>query len=277
MRAVRGTRADRPARAPAPPVSVSPLATPRPTRVGQEGALAAAHASARPRLQRRDGRAAIALITEPARVGDGWRHLWLGDTGTGKTWAQRELVNLGGQLVIIHDDKGARAEYPHVRYFTTTADLLAAPAEEAAALSAAAFKGDPFSGVVCEVEEVAALALQLARVRIPVRLVVDEWDRAVSDGGRKLEAPALQACLTTGRALGLSVTGGAQTPQRCGDIVINSASSIGIFRLGQRAVNYLEERLLFDREMTAVIPTLAVGDFVIHRPGRPWDRTIYRF
>lgn len=241
--------------------------------------MEAPHARARARVQRRAGRAeALALITEPARRGDGWRHLWLGDTGTGKTWAQRELVAYdAGQLVLIHDDKGAAVEYPGVKYFRAPADLLDAPADEAGNLSAVAFRGDVFAGVTCEVEDVAALALRLARARVPVRLVVDEWDRAVSDGGRKLEAPALRACLTTGRALGLSVTGGAQTPQRCGDIVLNSASSIGMFRLGPAAVNYLEERLFFDRAMTAVIPTLAVGDFVIHRSGHPWDGVIYRF
>ena len=261
-----------------PAMSLPPSPIRRGSRADKKGGVARAAPHLEPRLQRRDGVVALALITEPMRRGDGWRHVWLGDTGTGKTWAQRRLVELPGQLVLIHDDAKAEPEYPeHARYFRSPAELLALPADEAAQLSAAAFRGDAYSAVVCEVDEVAALALTCARVRVPVRLVVDEWERAMSDGGRKMEAPNLRTCLTTGRVMGLSVAGGAQIPQRVGDTVLNSASSVGLFRCGPAAVNYLDERLYFDREMLGTIPTLQVGDFVIHRPGHPWDRTVYRF
>lgn len=211
------------------------------------------------------------------RRGDGWRHLNLGDTGTGKTWAMRELVRLPGAFVFIHDDSKAEPEYPDdARYFRTVAELEHLPAEEAD-FSAAALRGDPFAGVTVEVEEVADLAVRCARARIPTRLVVDEWERAMSDGGRKLEAPSLRTALTTGRAMGLCVAGGTQTPQRLGDVVINSASSVSLFRLGPSGVNYLDERLYFDRSMLELVPRLQVGDFVIHRPGHPWDRCVYRF
>ena len=231
-----------------------------------------------PRLQRRGGGQALALITEPMKRRDGWRHLWLGDTGTGKTYAQHRLVDLPGQLTFIHDDSKADREYDRdgVRYFRTAAELEALPVDEAN-FTAAAFRGDPYAGVVCEVEEVADLTLRCARRRWPTRLVVDEWDRAMSDGGRKLEAPSLRTCLIFGRTMGLSVAGGAQIPQRVGDVIYNSASSVGLFRCGPAACNYIEERLQWDREMTEVIPTLAVGDFLLHRPGQPWDRTVYRF
>ena len=211
------------------------------------------------------------------KKGDGWRHIWLGDTGTGKTWAQRRLVDHPGQFVLIHDDSKAQPEYPDVRYFRSPAEIYDVPPDEAATLTAVAFRGDPYAAIVCEVDEVAGAALAFARSKFKVRLVVDEWERAMSDGGRVLEAPNLRTCLTTGRAMGLSVAGGAQTPQRVGDVVINSASSVGLFRLGPRAVAYLDDRLKFDPEMLEVVPTLAVGDFVIHRPGHPWDRVVYRF
>jgi len=230
-----------------------------------------------PGLRRRDGAAALALITEPLRRGDGFRHLWLGDTGTGKTVAMRALVEYPGQLVVIHDDSKARPEYPSVRYFKTPDELRAMPADEVAELHAAAFRGDVYAGVVCEVDDVAALALQAARAHVPCRLVVDEWERAMSDGGRKMEAPNLRTCLTTGRSMALSVAGGAQIPQRVGDVVLNSASSVGLFRVGPAGLNYLDERLYFDRRMLAVVPGLQVGDFVLHRPGFPWDGVVYRF
>jgi hypothetical protein len=255
---------------PAPAAARSRKATPKKSRVAPPAAAAESSV-------RRDGAAALALITEPLRRGDGFRHLWLGDTGTGKTVAMRALVDHPGQLVLVHDDSKARPEYPQLRYFGTPGELLALPADEVEHLHAAAFRGDVFAGVACEVEDVAALALQAARARIPCRLVVDEWERAMSDGGRKLEAASLRTCLTTGRSMALSVAGGAQIPQRVGDVVINSASSVGLFRLGPAGLNYLDERLYFDRRMLEVIPRLQVGDFVLHRPGHPWDGVVYRF
>lgn len=276
MQVVR--RSVRPAAAPAAAVLPAASAAARGRKTATKAIrVAPSHAVSVASVRRRDGAQALALITEPLRRGDGFRHLWLGDTGTGKTVAMRALVDYPGQLVLIHDDSKARPEYPHVRYFHAPAQLLAAPADEVQELNAVAFRGDPYAGVVCEVEDVAALALQAARAHIPTRLVVDEWERAMSDGGRKMEAPSLRTCLTTGRSMALSVAGGAQIPQRVGDVVINSASSVGLFRLGPGGLNYLDERLYFDRRMLDVVVGLQVGDFVVHRPGFPWDGCVYRF
>lgn len=212
------------------------------------------------------------------RKRDGWRHGWLGDTGQGKTWASRRLVEVPGQLTLIHDDSKAEPEYSeHAKYYPTPAALEAQPFDEVKDLTAVAFRGDPYAGVRCEVDDVAALALRFARARFPVRIVVDETDRAMSDAGRKLESPNLRECFTTGRSMGLSVIWSTQTPQRAPDVALNSSSSIAIFRLGPAALNYLDERLYFDREMLELVPDLAVGEFVLHRPGQRWDRTVYKF
>jgi hypothetical protein len=237
--------------------------------------VAAPEAGSVARLRRGDGQAAIALITEPWQRGDGWRHLWLGDTGNGKTFAMRELVALSGHLVFIHDDKSSTPEYPdHAAYFRHPSELPLLSAEQHAKLSAAAFRGDVHAGVICEADHVALAALECARKRVPATLVIDEWRRVPSGKG---EAPNVDACVVTGRAMCLSVMAGAQIPQAVGGMMINSASSVGLFRLGPAGLNYLDERLYFDGDMLAVVPTLAVGDFVIHRPGHPWDRTVYRF
>lgn len=189
----------------------------------------------------------------------------------------RELVQMPGALVLIHDDKGARPEYPQVRYFRDPAELLALPAEEAQQLQAAAFRGDVYTACICDVDQVAALALQLARARVPVRLVVDELERAVSPGGRELASENVRHCFTQGRALGLSVLWGTQTPQRVPREVLDQSSSVGLFRLGPRALNYLDERCLFDPAMLGTVEQLGVGEFVIWRNGHRWDGVVYRF
>lgn len=193
----------------------------------------------------------------------------------GKTWAMRALVAYPGALVFIHDDKSAVPEYPdHATYFRTPAELERIGPEQQAAISAAAFRGDIHAGQICEADEVAAAALGCARKRVPALLVIDEWRRVPTGKG---DAPNVDACVLTGRAMGLSVAAGAQIPQNVGGTMINSASSVGIFRVGPAGLNYLDERLFFDLAMLEVVPTLEPGDFVLHRPGFPWDRTVYRF
>ena len=241
----------------------------------EKRAPAAARAGAGNHLRRGSGAAAVAVITEPATHGDGWRHLWLGDTGQGKTWAMRELIAIPGQLVFVHDDKSATPEYPdHAVYFRHPAELRFLSPDQCSQLSAAAFRGDVHAGDICDPDEVAEAALMCARKRIPAMLVIDEWRRVATGKG---EAPNVEACVLTGRAMGLSVAAGAQIPQNVGGVMLNSCSSVGLFRVGPAGLNYLDERLYFDREMLEVVPTLAKGDFVIHRPGHPWDRTVYRF
>jgi hypothetical protein len=190
----------------------------------------------------------------------------------------RELVALPGQLTLIHDDSKAVAEFaPAVPYLRTPAHLDRCQPADVAGWRAVAFCGSAYEGLRCEVEDVAALALQLARKRMRVRLIVDELNRAVSDGGQALESDSLREAFTAGRSMGLSVGYGTQTPQRIPTVILDQSSSVGIFRLGPRALNYLDRVCMFDGDMLQVVPTLAVGDFVIHRPGYPWDRTVYRF
>lgn len=224
------------------------------------------------------GAQAIALITELERTGNGWRCGLLGNTGTGKTTAARALLRhrAGQQLTLIHDDSKAHPEYPGVPYVLK---LHQAPAGAAVV----GFRGDPYAGTRVDVDDVAGLAVELARARIPVRLVVDELNKAVSDGGKSLTAPQLSEAMTAGRTMGLSVVWGTQSPTRIPTVVLDQSSAIMLFQLGPRALNYLDERLGMDPEMLAVVPTLHAhphpdaGDFVLHRPGYPWDRTIYRF
>lgn len=197
-------------------------------------------------------------------------------TGMGKTVALRKLIEVPGQLVLIHDVSKSHPEFPTERYFRTVADLLEQPADEVSSLGVVAFRGDPYAGITCEVEEVAELALRAARARVPVRLVIDELDRAVSDGGRKLEAPSLREAFVIGRSIGLSVVANVQQPQRMPEIA-TQASSLGIFRLEPAAVSYIADRFGVAPELAELVPTLAVGEFVLYVSGAPWDRTVYRF
>jgi len=213
---------------------------------------------------------AVALISAPIARREGYRHGWLGNTGMGKTTANQHFLGEGRlpQFTLIHDDAKLDPQYKGA-----TVEKIDDAPDDAAWIT---LRGDPFKGTRVEVETVAALALQIARAsREPVRLVVDELDRACTLGGKELASQSLRDALTQGRALGVSVIWSTQTPQRAPKEVIDQSSTIGLFQLGPRALNYLDERLFFDADLLQVVPTLGVGEFVIYEAGRPWNRTIY--
>lgn len=217
------------------------------------------------------------MITSPLAKGNGYRHGWIGSSGKGKTYASRALIESPGGLTLIHDTSKAEPEFPGVRYFPTTAAALAQPVADVMDLSAIGFRGDAFAGVTCDVEDVAALALIAARRKLPTRLVIDELNCAVSESGQRLTSDSLREALTAGRTMGLSIVWSTQIPQRVPGVVFDLCTTIGIFWVGAKSLNYLDERLLLDPDMIDAIAGLDVGEFVLHRDGGvPWDRTIYR-
>lgn len=233
-------------------------------------------------LARASGAAAVRIIVEPyTREREGWRHLFLGDSGQGKSYANRALLRAAahelGAVVVAHDDSKREPQYEGALRAHPD-DLDSRPiTEEEETSGAIIFRGDPYAGRVVEVEDVATLALKLARAGVPTVLAVDELDRAVTPGGQQLVALSLRTALTQGRALGLSVASTTQNPARAPKEVVDQATTVGLFRLGPRAISYLDDRLYFDSELLEVIETLERGDFVLHRPGYQWDRTLYRF
>lgn len=257
---------------------------PRPVRVAQapvsnhagelaKGPLPEAPKGASPRRSGSVTRArfeeAVEVITEPERRGEGWRHGWLGNTGKGKTTAIKRLLEhkTGDTLTLIHDDTKAVAQYEG-----QVVELLEQAKDEATEL---VFRGDPFRGTFVEPDAVAELALKFARAKIPTRFVIDELDRACSQSGRELNSQNVRMCFTLGRAMRLSVLWTTQAPQRAPREVMDQSTTIALCSLGPRALNYLDERLLFDPALLAVVPTLNVGEFVLYQSGREWDRKIY--
>lgn len=219
----------------------------------------------------KDFAAAVALITRSEATGDGWRAFLLGDTGAGKTCAAQALLEAkrGRSLRLIHDDSKARPQYAGVVW--SDLEIGAAP-EDADTL---VFRGDPYAGTRVNPDGVAALALTLARQRIPITLVIDELSRACTPGGKELASESLRECQTQGRSMGLNMIVSTQSPQRAPGEVIDQASAIVLCRLGPRALNYLDDRLFFDPALLAVAATLPDLHCVVHVPGVPWNREVY--
>jgi hypothetical protein len=235
-----------------------------------------ARAGGLPQIRRAHGDAAIEIILEPTIVdGEGSRHLWLGRTRMGKTFANKRLVEAVltrgyADLSLIHDVKLPTPQY-----------------EGCIRESAAAFRAQPpgaadsahvvFRGTIPpKVDDVAAVALELARAGLRVALTVDELAKATTAGGREWEAPHMRAALSEGGALRLSVFATTQIPQRLPTEALDLQGTIGIFAMDGRSLRYLE-RMDILPEAHAVIPQLQRGEFVLWKNGEDWDHTVYRF
>lgn len=212
---------------------------------------------------------AIALIDAPMREREGFRHGWMANTGAGKTTGiMQYLAHSPSVLTLIHDEAKLQAQYsgPVVERFQDAPDDA----------SQIVFRGNVFRGTKVHPEYVCRLALTITRtMKVPVRVVIDELDRACVPSGRELDSPALQECLAVGRALGLSVCWSTQLPVRAPRAVIDLSSTLALGQLGPRSLNYLDERLCFDPAMLEVVPHLGRGDFVIWENGKPWNGKVY--
>jgi len=230
----------------------------------------------RDRLQHRGGKAALELICEPLREGDGYRHGWIGFTGMGKTFASDIMIREPGALVLVHDDSKRLPQFPWLRYYPSVDAFKAAPPVETDQLSAVGFRGDVKAGVRCEVEDVAAYAMELSRDDYQVRVYVDELGRAI-EGERSLRSPSMADGFEIGRQMGQCWIYSTLHPKRVPDSLWTLSSSIGFFRLERKVLNYMDRTLCLPDEMLDTIERLDRGEFVLNRPGHAWDRVIYRF
>jgi hypothetical protein len=243
--------------------------------------------------QKAPGAQAADLIVAPLRRKEGIRHLWLGDSGQGKTWANRILISgilrqKLADIVLTVDEKSRWSpEYSGpLTYRADPADLKRRPPFGDEQPNHVVFRGVALRGDLkqsIKVDSVATLAWNLA-MSSPVRVVVnvDElsdattggqaWDRG---GDTKSSVGALYR---KGRAVGLSVVAGTQLPQCLPREAFALSETIGLFRMDARELAYLVNYRVIDEELAATVRGLQRGDWVLYRKGAGgWDRKIYRF
>jgi hypothetical protein len=223
---------------------------------------------------------ALALIFEPLKRGDGFRHGALGAPGFGKTYHLREVIDEAldrelVDLVVTHDVKMATPEFEGT-CVPQVADAGAALAELEHTRHLI-LRGDPMSDVECPAEAAAGKAKELLRAGTTVLLNIGELDNCLSDGGKSWRAPTVRWFSSQGRVLRGCLTWTTQQPKRTPDEIFDQSTTIAYFHLDRRSANYLGGTLLLDEEMVEVISKLARGEFVLYQPGLEWNRKVYRF
>jgi hypothetical protein len=223
---------------------------------------------------------ALALIFAPVKRREGFRHGALGAPGYGKTFHMNVVVDEALErglvdVVLTHDVKGADPEFVGVEL---ACPAIAPPPGALERHHHLVYRGDVRNDVNCPVEDVAQLGKRLSqKEELRVLLNVGELDNCLTDGGRSWEAATVRWFSSQGRILRACLTWTNQQPKRCPDEMFDQSTTIAFLHLDARSSNYLGNTLLLDADLVAVLPKLAIGEFVLWVPGGDWNRKVYRF
>lgn len=226
---------------------------------------------------KRPGADALKLIFAPARARQGFRHLILGDSGTGKTVALRAIVAaavaLLGRALIIDDGDPWKAQFPG-QCFVDANEFRAALSGGLLTSTSVVFRGEPWRRIKVDVRDCGELAWSLVcNDRKPLLVVVDEFVRCLD----KTVWPPWREILCEGRKVQLSLVAALQEPQALYSAAKNQLSSVQVHRCGPTVTNYLEHVWYLSPECAQTIRMLDIGEFVIVQPATPWNGVVYRF
>jgi len=238
----------------------------------------------------------------------GFRHLWLGDSGMGKTEANKLLIDFcrapRGKSkkslidVTLHiDDKNKweqqyegtpRINPEHYRHHPASGSYeFPCPGgrklpEDKTNIN---FRGiaytDPSGGESPHEnvahESVAEMAWDLVR-KAPIQVLtnIDELADA-TNGHQTWSGELLPQMYRKGRAVGLSVVATTQLPQLLPREAFGLSDTIGIFRMSAREAAYLKRYNVLTEDEIDEIAGLKIGEFRLFRKSHPPDRTIYKF
>jgi hypothetical protein len=233
---------------------------------------------------------ALEEITAPALRGDGWRHGWLGDSGMGKTNANKWLIlyalekNRANLCLSLDDKSNHYAQYKGA-YRANPAHLRRLPPNAGESQNHIVFRGVALTRSFddgCSAEEVARCAQEMAQVSPGLVLInIDELADATNGGQAWKREDGTESRIAQifrkGRGLGLSITWTTQVPQSLPREAFALSDTIGIFRLSGREVEYLLSKRAITQNLASTIPNLKVGDFVLYNKAvGEWDGHIFR-
>src|SRR6185437_7463890 len=215
----------------------------------------------------------------------------VGDTGVGKTTLEIPLIErfkrLSPATVLVIDDKEVRSRFEGQER-RDVEDLRKHPIDYQLG-RVIIFRGDVTRGERVDVESVAELAWARAGRGRKTLIIVDELVAGREDLSKntqwRKDVTWLPRAFTMGRAPGVGVVWGAQSPQLVPIDAFEQSSAIFCFRLAGVGLQSLKDRNYLLGGAGDVIPRLhgppdppdKRGDFVLLRRGQPWNGKIYKF
>lgn len=217
-------------------------------------------------------------ILAPIRHGQGTRHLWVGDTGMGKTTANRQLIDKALKLptvaIVLTVDEKDPYEAQYAGTYRIDPDALAAsPPGPTESRRHVVFRGvavsrNPEQSVSCD--SVAQMAWEIVYAsdrRQGVILNLDELADALIPNSQNWEGSAIAGGYRKGRSVGISVIAGIQQPQLLPREAFGLAETMGLFRMDGREADYLRQKRVISAETAERLPHLTVGEFILSAKG----------
>jgi KaiC/GvpD/RAD55 family RecA-like ATPase len=206
---------------------------------------------------------------------EGFRQLWVGYTGYGKTVCNARLAhylidNVRKLFVISTDQKNKEVLYPGEQVVLQT-QIAKIEGQEVV------IRGPAISHAAddeIDFEELAKQVWDMARVtEVPVALFVDELFDACSasqqwathKGERKSR---MERLYRQGRVMGISISATTQVPQEIPRLAYAMSDTVCIFRMDGREIEYLRRLGVIEDSDAEVLLSFTVGDFLLCKKGQ---------
>jgi hypothetical protein len=240
---------------------------------------------------RAKGELACPIITAPVTRGDGWRHLWLGNSGLGKSVANAKLIDWvlkhkKASVVLSLDDKSNFYAQYKGTYRANPRDLRTRMPAIGERKDHIVFRGVALTRKFddgCSAEDLGKLAQEIVgSSRAIVVVNIDELADATNGGQAwkrgESDEPAIAQVYRKGRGVGICITATTQLPQSLPREAFSLSDTIGFFRLSGREIEYLLRYKVITPEIAAMIPNLQVGEFILYDKNTGiCDGCIYKF
>jgi hypothetical protein len=222
-----------------------------------------------------------AELLAPLASGRGVRVVAVGVTGSGKSYALRELAARAAPSLDVvfavddSEDAGGWDGQRRIDLADCTSKPLVGRAQGGS--NVVVLTGDTFARRPVDCEAVATEAWRLAARGFKAAVAFDELRRACASPQRwQTTAGDVARLFTEGRKVGLSALAATNFPQEIPREAIGQ-SVLLVFALDGKERVYLERTSLVSPELARVIERLEERQFVVRRVGALTDPRVYRF
>lgn len=233
------------------------------------------------------------IILQPLEKRNGCRHLWLGDSGMGKTVANDALIrwilkHKMANIILTIDDKDAwEVQYKGGIERVNPAHLEthrphSLPEDKDRDARLIVFRGIAATrqtgpGVDNLIYDVVDMAWRMVR-EAPSTIVINIDELAdATNGSQHWKDPLVAATYKKGRGVGISLIATTQLPQELPRAAFGLSETIGIFRMTAREAEYLVKYRVIPQSEVENIEKLDIGEFRLFRKSKPLDPNIYKF
>lgn len=229
----------------------------------------------------------LAAISAPIAAGHGFRHLWIGYTGSGKTYAAIETLDATADahdITLVTEQKTRRDKDS---IYTTALGYSAIPHIEAldavapdglrhrqAVIRGFGLTGDPADFI--DFDSLASKIWQRANAANGVLLGIDELSDACAGERTWLKGSYtdnrrawMRMLYQQGRENQVSIVACTQHVQEIPRTAISNSDTLGIFRQDRKELPYYAQSNFLDKDELEIVANLEQYDFLFLRRGYP--------